>query len=122
MKKLDSDDLKEALGISGAESLKDAIDAFKKALAVDMERVSRGETELTVLSSNNDDKVYNKILKLIVMFDSGKPLTMPIIERTEEEVTQEEKAIVKKRALQIEPGGNAWETAVTLAKKKASKQ
>lgn len=67
--------VKEEAKLTGAQSLAQAIDRFKKMLAEDIDKACEMKDTFTLLSAKNDEKVLNQVLKLITIFDAGGKVT-----------------------------------------------
>ena len=110
---------KEEKKPTGAQSLAAAIDNFKKKLADDIQLAVDQKDTFTLLSSKNDEKVLNQILKLITIFDTnGKvadKLKAPIMDEISAEGTPDKDTPVKK-GVPLKPGGNVYEHVVTELK------
>lgn len=57
---------------TGAQSLAQAIDDIKRVMAEDLQKASKSQDTFTFLSLSAD--VFNRILKVITMFDGGKSI------------------------------------------------
>lgn len=65
-------DTKEEKKPTGAQSLAQAIDDIKRVMADDLQKASKSQDTFTFLSLSAD--TFNRILKVIAMFDSGKSI------------------------------------------------
>ncbi len=65
-------DTKEEKKPTGAQSLAEAIDTMKKIMAEDLQKACKSEETFTFLSLSAD--IFNRILKVITMFDTGKAI------------------------------------------------
>jgi len=68
-------EVKEEKKPTGAQSLAQSIDNFKKKLADDIQLAVDQKDTFTLLSAKNDEKVLNQILKLITIFDTNGKVT-----------------------------------------------
>ncbi len=110
-------EVKEEKGVaSGAQSLAQAIDNFKKKLADDIQLAVDQKDTFTLLSAKNDEKVLNQILKLITIFDTNGKVTdklkAPIMDEISAEGVTDKPTPVKK-GVPLKPGGNVYEHVVT---------
>ena len=109
-------DTKEEKKPTGAQSLAQAIDNFKKKLADDIQIAIDQKDTFTLLSSKNDEKVLNQILKLITIFDTNGKVTDKLKAPIMDEISAEgepDKSTPVKKGVPLKPGGNVYEHVVT---------
>jgi|GEM_PF-6550033 len=76
--------------LDGSQSLAASIDRFKKMLAEDIDKACESKETFTLLSSKNDEKVLNQVLKLITIFDGGGKVTDKLKSSVMDEITPNE--------------------------------
>ncbi len=89
MKKVDTETTDRKV-LNGAQSLAQSIDNFKKKLADDIQLAIDQKDTFTLLSSKNDEKVLNQVLKLITIFDTGGKVTEKLKASVMDEITPNE--------------------------------
>lgn len=105
--------------LDGAQSLAASIDRFKKMLAEDIDKACDSKETFTLLSSKNDEKVLNQVLKLITIFDGGGKVTDKLKSPVMDEITPNEAIAPTKeveKGVKLKPGGNIYEHALEHVK------
>lgn len=93
---------KEKVEPTGAQSLAGAIDDFKKKLADDIQLAIEQKDTFTLLSSKNDEKVLNQILKIITIFDGGGKVSDKLKASVSDEISAETSEVPEKPKLNIQ--------------------